>query len=383
METVYDALVVGCGPAGSTAGYLLASAGLNVAMFDKCTFPRHKLCGGLLPEKTVRIVERIFDVTRDELMGTGVIDHVSDKYTIYYHDAPVVQGVTPRPFYHVDRAAYDGFLLGKAVSRGARLHEAEIVLGVDPRRGFIETRSGRRYCGRFIVGSDGALGVTKRYVHAGSRGRHTRPRTASAIEAEIPFSELRRPLTQPAVIVGHMRLGYGWVFPTGKGVVAGLGGIRQKGEKSLKEIFDTMIAGLRLADPDSLKVRGHPIPFGNLRRRPVAGCLLLAGDAAGFADPITGEGVYHAHLSGEAASAAVLCAVRGLGLVEDVYPDLLGRTVIPLLAGARRFQIVAYTALGVLPPVLAKAIVRRFHARALEVVNGMAGYPLSRCVLRK
>jgi flavin-dependent dehydrogenase len=63
----FDAVVVGAGPAGSTAAYLLASSGFKVLILDKSAFPRNKLCGGLLTWKTVRLLENIFTKTIERI----------------------------------------------------------------------------------------------------------------------------------------------------------------------------------------------------------------------------------------------------------------------------------------------------------------------------
>lgn len=374
---LYDAVVVGCGPAGSTAGYLLASSGLSVAMVDRAKFPRPKLCGGLLPEKTLIAVERIFGVARDDLAGRGVIDHVSYGYSIYFRGKPIAHGATRKAFYHADRQLYDAFLLEMAATAGAHVYEGDAAIGLDPPRGMVETKSGRRLYGRFVVGADGALGITRRYLRTPSRCRRIGPRDAVALETLIPWERLARTPEVPEIILGFVQWGYGWVFPTGRGVLAGLGGLRHRNERNFKDALFDMIEGIGLADPQGLEVLGHPIPFGRIHTSPVEGRLLLVGDAAGYADPITGEGVFHAHRSAEAACRAVMYVTRYGGSLGERYSALLRRHVVPLLAGARRFQPVAYVALNALPSFVSKAIVRRFHPNALKVINGQASYPLS------
>ena len=65
----FDAIVIGAGPAGSTAAYLLASKGFKVLILDKSTFPRDKLCGGLLTWKTVKLLESIFQTNIEFLIS--------------------------------------------------------------------------------------------------------------------------------------------------------------------------------------------------------------------------------------------------------------------------------------------------------------------------
>ncbi|NMD41175.1 MAG: geranylgeranyl reductase, partial [Deltaproteobacteria bacterium] len=69
----YDVIIAGCGPAGATAGYLLAREGHSTAMIDRAIFPRPKLCGGLLPLKTLGLLERVFGDTPETLTENGII----------------------------------------------------------------------------------------------------------------------------------------------------------------------------------------------------------------------------------------------------------------------------------------------------------------------
>ena len=77
-STVYDVIIAGGGPAGSTAGYILSKAGLNVLIIDKSNFPRKKLCGGLITYKTIRLLERVFGETASSLDEKGIIDFVQN-----------------------------------------------------------------------------------------------------------------------------------------------------------------------------------------------------------------------------------------------------------------------------------------------------------------
>ena len=78
----FDVIVIGAGPAGATAAYLLASHGYSVLILDKSTFPRSKLCGGLLTWKTVKLLENIFQITTDFLKSIRVITCNTLKYKV-------------------------------------------------------------------------------------------------------------------------------------------------------------------------------------------------------------------------------------------------------------------------------------------------------------
>ena len=78
--------MIGAGPAGSTAAYLLAKSGLHVLVLDKQDFPRDKLCGGLLTRKTVLLLDDLFQTSLDYLTSFQVIAHQSTRYAVNLRD---------------------------------------------------------------------------------------------------------------------------------------------------------------------------------------------------------------------------------------------------------------------------------------------------------
>jgi flavin-dependent dehydrogenase len=77
-----DAVVVGAGPAGATAAYLLAINGFKVAVIEKEQFPRFKLCAGLLTRKTIRLLKILFNVELTDLVTAGIVQYQSRRYGI-------------------------------------------------------------------------------------------------------------------------------------------------------------------------------------------------------------------------------------------------------------------------------------------------------------
>ena len=85
MNYESDVAIVGAGPAGSTAAYVLAKLGLNVIIIDKSSFPRDKLCGGLLSSKSVRLLEKIFDET-EESLNKKIINFSSNMFQVMFRE---------------------------------------------------------------------------------------------------------------------------------------------------------------------------------------------------------------------------------------------------------------------------------------------------------
>ena len=127
-NTQYDVIIVGGGPAGSTAGYLLAGFGYSVLILDKKIFPRDKLCGGLTTYKTRKLLERVFDETETSLIKKNIFDFSALKYELRYKNRFMYNREVALPFYFVKRIVYDDFLLDKAKDAGVTAKEGEAVV---------------------------------------------------------------------------------------------------------------------------------------------------------------------------------------------------------------------------------------------------------------
>src|SRR5210317_1081613 len=110
----FDVIVIGAGPAGSTAAYLLASKGFRVLILDKDTFPRDKLCGGLLTCKTIKLLEGTFRITVDVLKSKHIITCSSIKYRVVSSTGSSFTSQLAYPFHFVQRTVYDSFWLKMA-----------------------------------------------------------------------------------------------------------------------------------------------------------------------------------------------------------------------------------------------------------------------------
>ena len=84
------------------------------------------------------------------------------------------------------------------------------------------------------------------------------------------------------------------------------------------------------------KIRGHPIPFGNYIEKPIYKKTILIGDAAGFVNPITGEGIYYAHKSAEIAANAIIKDYINQGKLEEAYINNLNLFLLPELFNTKK-----------------------------------------------
>ena len=152
-----DVLIVGAGPAGSFLGYLLARAGFDVVIIDKSTFPRDKVCGGGLSNKTVELLP--FDIS------AIVHTRVTGAFLTYQNRDTVVKDMGDRSGIAVRRSEFDHFLLQKAIDAGSRfLGDTPFVSVAKTADGVAVSTSRGVLRARYIVGADGVFSAGRQCV---------------------------------------------------------------------------------------------------------------------------------------------------------------------------------------------------------------------------
>lgn len=292
MSVLYDVIIIGAGPGGATAAYFLGEAGKRVLVIEKETLPRYKACGGGI---SAQVLKDTFPFSFETVIETQI------KAVTYAFGKQ--QHVIPAPEHGLQtvmRGRFDAHILAQA--------HAEVWTGTAVRkvteladRLVIETSAGRTVEGRYLIGADGANSVV---AHAlGLRRGKT---TAAAIEAEVPVTAVVRQRFGESLwfIFGDIPNGYAWVFPKSDHLSVGIAALHPKhgdlqaGLARVAARYGISLAGIR--------PRGHPIPI-YLQREPISTSrALLVGDAAGLADPFTGEGIRLAIKSGRIAAESII-----------------------------------------------------------------------------
>ncbi len=312
MNTTYDVIVCGAGPAGACAAYEAAAAGLRTLLLEKKTLPRYKTCGGGLPlsvgsELPHLVPEAFVEATVTHLRHTW---NFGDAHVAALNPDPAEK---PMSLWMVQRSVFDHALTQRAAAAGCDVRDGASVKSVEPEgetRVRVAMADGEVYTAAAVVGADGANGMVARA--AGLRRERT---LAIALEAEIPHEWGRGHETLTPEI-GHLeyavKQGYAWVFPKAGhlSVGAGMFGRRTaegRGEASkaaLTRWITRYLDALGVpADPAQIEFHGHPLPIWN-GAEPVDawnGRVLLAGDAAGLVNPLFGDGISYACRSGALA----------------------------------------------------------------------------------
>lgn len=375
----FDVLVVGAGPAGSSAARTLARAGLRVGLLDRAAFPRPKLCGGLLTTKTLRALDAAFDLDAHTLAERGAIIGQSSEYALFLRAQPLRTGGSAAPFHFCSRLRLDKLLLDQAIDAGARFFQGR-AMQCNPGRGTVATEDGRTLRARFLIGADGVNSRLRRCLEPDRR--RWRENLAEAIEIRLQrrdLPEALRPLQRPQLHVGYNRAGYGWVFPNPEALIIGICGLREP--TPLPRAFRSFLRDLGIRDERSgnrITLHGHPLPYGNWLSRCAQGPLLLAGDAAGLVEPTLGEGIFYALMSGKYAALSILDELHGDGPAERRYARRLEKNLFPEFKSSNLLRNILLNGVDLLGYAPLSLFLGLGGGRLAEMVQGERSYHLLR-----
>lgn len=310
----FDVLVVGAGPAGSTAATVLARAGAQVALVDKARFPREKACGDLIGPRGLQV---LVDLGLEEPIGLTVGDMVVVGPTGRRVQLPSFDGHTyPGRALAVTRAVFDHRMRTAALDAGALPLEGRVdrPLGDGGSIEGFTLADGHRVRADFVIGADGA---TSHVAEAAGLVDASRVLWGFAVR-----SYLEEPVDLPSIVLWERERwrgfpGYGWIFPgpggtANAGVGIGTRDDRQRGSAAVRVMPDFLehLAGLGLLGrhPGTRPPRklGGWLKMGMVGTTPATGRVLLVGDAAGLVNPLQGEGIAQAMTSGRAAAESIL-----------------------------------------------------------------------------
>ncbi|SEN59522.1 geranylgeranyl reductase family [Roseovarius tolerans] len=339
----FDVIVIGAGPAGGAAAFWAARAGLTVALIDRKSFPRDKLCGGLVTGRARRHYAEIFghEMPFDpEDCKTTVDFRYRGQSVGLIEDAP--------PLCATMRWDMDAMICGQALGAGARDFTGQEVSALDFGARTVTFTDGRALAYRVLIGADGVNSqVAKRLF--GRSFERARIGFGLEIEATDPHLAPDAPIR---IDLAAAQWGYGWTFPKRRSTTIGVGGLLSKNPGMKRAMAD--YCDLLGIDAPEARIKGQFLPFGDVRKVPGRGAVLLAGDAAGLVDPVTGEGIGHALHSGQLAAQAAIDALAAHR--PDTALRRYRRALRPLHRSLRMARLIR-------PVIFAPALERSF-ARA-------------------
>ncbi len=303
---IYDAIVVGAGPAGCAAAFCLARAGCRILLLEKAGPGRAKPCaGGLTPRAYEGLEVPIDDLVRAR---SSAVDLWLGRQPIATVRAPGTS------IWMVHRADLDSRLAEGAASQGAslRFNEPALRVCISPHIVAVDTSEGTHRAAALLI----ATGASRRpQLSPGIQLAPLIP--ATALSLEIPA---RLEAHQPAILDYGVPGGYCWAFPKGECWSAGIMARHPPNGRFLRFRLAQFLSGTGLAPadfgPSQLQARGAVVPLWKGWHPLTSGRVALLGDAGALADPFFGEGISCALVSGRLGAAAVL------EMLEGNAPDL-------------------------------------------------------------
>jgi menaquinone-9 beta-reductase len=300
----YSVVIIGAGPAGSSAAKILSKAGISVAIIDKNIFPRDKLCGGLLTKRSKLVFESIFD--NDD--WSKIVDYSSSGCSFYSGYSKINEVNNYSKIYFTNRYNFDNILLNSAVRSGTQTYLGSQLVKIDNSSKSIMLKDNRIIEYEFLIGADGVNSFVSKYLFGKS---YNKEKIAFGLEVDIDRKEMKDSnIVLPEIFFGLVNWGYVWVFPKKDKLTIGAGGLLTKNINLNKVLLVNFIKkrfGIVLTDE---KIRGHHLPFGNFRSTPGIHNILLCGDASGLVEPITGEGIAFAMDSGKMCGMSIIKAIE-------------------------------------------------------------------------
>jgi geranylgeranyl reductase family protein len=306
-------VVVGAGPAGAAAATFLSRAGARVTLLERARFPRDKVCGDGCSPRTMRVLEALGAERLPAMQAQPMRAFYARSPGGWTLDAELPQELFGGRGCVVPRQVLDEHLVRIATAAGAELREGVHVESVEVASdgARVRFRDGATLDADVVLGCDGSPSVVRRSLGAPD---FAPGRSAYAVRAYYEGASLSRPEAFGLFWERELLPGYAWIFPLPDGRAnVGVGmraDLLPRLPFKLPELLERFCRSpfgrqeLGSARPLS-KARGHHLPFGERVDNIVFDRALLLGDAAGFINPLTGEGIELAMESGQFAAEAV------------------------------------------------------------------------------
>ncbi len=326
-KAMYDVIIVGGGPSGSSAAYFLAKYGIKCLLLDKAKFPRDKPCGGAITARAIEKFPHLKDLME---VGnySGILHHKKPE------EAIETTGETPIAYF-IRRIKFDNDLVEIAKKEGVEVREDARVVKVVAHADNILVALANNVSieGRYLIGADGVNSIVRKNTKL--QKYWNEKKVALCFMNEIEFSEKiieeffgsrRKSHIFPA---RGKNLGYGWIFSKLNHINVGYGEIMAKSisPRGILQHYHEFVTFcqqnrfLPRFSPMIPKPRSWQLPSGGPMKHFSTDRIFLIGDAAGFVHPTSGEGILYSIWSAkivvDCLNAVLQCTMPEVSLKKE------------------------------------------------------------------
>jgi len=360
----FDVAIIGSGPSGASAAFHLAKKGISTVIIEKETLPRYKTCGGGLVYRGLKNLP--FDISE-------VIERQFHTVDIFLGDTLHFKTHREKPTVTmIMRDSFDNLIVEKAKEFGVTLLEnhklKNLVFETD--KTILET-SEENISATFIIAADGALSPTAKMAGWKEDTRKLIP--ALEYEVEVPEEDFNRLKDEVRFDIDAIPYGYAWNFPKKNHLSVGVASARRT-KINLKKYYTEYLKTIGITTILSESQHGFQIPVSPRTDGFVKNNVFLIGDAAGFADPITAEGISNALYSGVLAAEAIIESDLKPKKASSLYLNKLEEKLIPELKTGLWLSKWFYEQ-KTIRNLLLKKHGQRFSEAMADVFHGDRSYP--------
>ncbi len=304
---MFEVAIAGAGPAGATAAYLLAKVGITCLLLDKASFPRQKPCGGALSGRILDLFPHIQPYVECKHVE-AILHYKTPKEDIKLYDE---KGLV----FYIRRLQFDNDLLNLAKNENVEVRENTRVTNIEQfaHHITIHCSKGEKFDSKFLIGADGVHSVIRKRSGLQLYWHGENNVLGYENEVEVPQEILDQYYTKKRTTHMHLGLGelygYGWIFPKKNHLNIGFGeSLIRMTPSQILHSYQAYIEFCQKNNllPELFSISSRPMAWQLYSNGPIKhfckGRVLLAGDAAGFVHPFSGEGILYALWSGKIAA---------------------------------------------------------------------------------
>lgn len=363
MQT-FDVAVIGSGPSGASTAFHLAKNGISTVLIEKEKLPRYKTCGGGFVYRGRKNMP--FDITE-------VIEREFNTVDIYLGDKLHFQTKRKTPTISmIMRDSFDNLIVEEAKKLGVTLLQENKLkeLVFSDNKVIVKTNETELEC-KFVIGADGALSPTAKMAGWKEDTRKLIP--ALEYEVQVTDEDFERLKNEVRFDIDAIPYGYAWSFPKKNHLSLGVASARRT-KINLKKFYNEYVEMLGIKEIVNQTQHGFQIPVAPRTDGFVKNRVFLIGDSAGFADPITAEGISNAIYSGVLVTESIVESKLDYFKAKELYEQKLDKKLLPEIKTGLWLSKWFYEQ-KTIRNILLKKHGQRFSEAMADVFHGDRSYP--------